>query len=203
MVSPAVIDQLDPDSLQLGGDRKRISTLFADIRGYTSFSESIDPEMLVSVLNKYLAIAAEAVLKEEGTIDKFQGDAIMAWFNAPIPQSEHELRAARAAMMIQRRVLTLHQEMPENFQLQFGIGIHVGEALLGLIGTQQRLDYTAIGDSVNTAKRLQENAKPGQILISTQVAEAIKGEVAVHPIPPLKVQGKEKSLELFEIIGME
>jgi len=201
MVSPAVIDQLDPDSLQLGGERKRISALFADIRGYTSFSESLDPEALVNVLNQYLAIATDAVLKEEGTIDKFQGDAIMAWFNAPIPQSEHELRAARAAIMIQRKVRALHQVMPENFQLQFGIGIHVGEALLGLIGTHQRLDYTAIGDSVNTAKRLQENAKPGQILISAQVAEAIKGKVEVHPVPPIRVQGKDQPLELFEILS--
>jgi len=203
MVSPAVIDQLDPDSLQLGGERKRISTLFADIRGYTSFSETIDPETLVNVLNKYLAIATEAVLKEEGTIDKFQGDAIMAWFNAPIPQSEHELRAVRAAMMIQRKVADLHQHMPKNFQLEFGVGIHVGEVLLGLIGTHQRLDYTAIGDSVNIAKRLQENAKPGQILISLQVAEAINGKVTIHRVPPIKVQGKDEPLELFQVFGAE
>jgi len=99
MVSPAVIDQLDPDSLQLGGQRIMLTTFFADIRGYTSFSERIDPESLFTVLNRYLGLAAEALLFEKGTIDKFMGDAVMAWFNAPIPQSDHVLRAVRAAYM--------------------------------------------------------------------------------------------------------
>jgi PAS domain S-box-containing protein len=177
MVSPAVIDQLDPDSLQLGGRRIEITTLFADIRGYTSFSEKIDPESLFYVLNRYLALAADAVLLESGTIDKFMGDAVMAWFNAPIPQADHVLRAVRAALAIQEQVSEEHMELPEEFQLQFGIGIHLGEVLLGLIGTQKRLEYTAIGDSVNIAKRLQENAQAGQILISQEAIGSLKGEV--------------------------
>ena len=100
MVSPAVISQLDPDQLQLGGKRLEITTLFADIRGFTSFSEKVSAEQLVNVLNRYLAAAADAVLANEGTIDKFLGDAVMAWFNAPIPQPDHTLRAVKAALGI-------------------------------------------------------------------------------------------------------
>ena len=107
MVSPQVIDQLDPNRIKLGGQRAVITVLFADIRGFTSFSERVTPEQLVSVLNEYLAASAEEILKEEGTIDKFLGDAIMAWFNAPIPQADHTLRAVRAALGIRRALTAL------------------------------------------------------------------------------------------------
>ncbi len=202
MVSPAVIDQLDPDSLQLGGRRSEITTLFADIRGYTSFSEKIDPESLFNVLNRYLALAAESILLEKGTIDKFMGDAVMAWFNAPIPQPDHVLRAVRAGLTIQKQVSELHKEFQDEFQLQFGIGIHLGEVLLGLVGTQKRLEYTAIGDSVNIAKRLQENAQPGQILISQEAIASLGGEVQLRSLAPMAVAGKTRPLEVFEVVGL-
>lgn len=202
MVSPKVIEQLNPDSLQLGGRRTEITTLFADIRGFTSFSESIDPETLVSVLNRYLAAAAEAVLGEEGTIDKFLGDAVMAWFNAPIPQPDHTLRAARAALAIRDAVRAVRREVPVEFQLAFGVGLHFGEALLGLVGTQRRLEYTAIGDSVNTAKRLQENAGLDQILISRVVAERIQGQAELREVDPVRAEGKEQPIEVFELIDL-
>jgi adenylate cyclase len=202
MVSPAVIDQLDPDSLQLGGRRLDITTLFADIRGFTSFSEVTDPETLVSVLNRYLAVAADAILNEEGTIDKFLGDAVMAWFNAPIPQSDHTLRAIRSALAMQEQISVLNVVMPSHFQLSFGIGIHMGEALLGLIGTDKRLEYTAIGDSVNTAKRLQENAHPGQILISQVAANEVRERVKLRLVPPILAEGKEQPLQVFEVLGL-
>jgi PAS domain S-box-containing protein len=202
MVSPAVIEQLDPDSLHLGGRRGIITTLFADIRGFTSFSETTRPELLVRVLNHYLAAAAEAVLNEEGTIDKFLGDAVMAWFNAPVPQPNHTLRAVRAALAVRRAVAKLHQEMPPQFRLSFGVGIHYGEALLGLIGTRKRLDYTAIGDSINTAKRLQENAGEGQILISRAAARRVEEWIDVRPVPPIQVKGKQQAVEVFELLGM-
>jgi PAS domain S-box-containing protein len=108
MVSPAVIEQLDPDSLHLGGKRADITVLFADIRGFTSFSESLEPEKLVKVLNRYLAAMAEAVLEHGGTIDKFMGDAIMAWFNAPVPQPDHTLRAVKTALAIRTSVEQLY-----------------------------------------------------------------------------------------------
>jgi PAS domain S-box-containing protein len=202
MVSPAVIRQLDPESVQLGGSRMEITTLFADIRGFTAFSETIDPETLVGVLNGFLAAAAEAILKQEGTIDKFLGDAVMAWFNAPIPQPDHTLRAVQAALAMQDSVHKLHEALPEEFRLSFGVGIHYGEALLGLIGTQRRLDFTAIGDSVNTARRLQENAAPGQILISQEAAERVTELVELVEVDPIQAEGKGQPIEVFEVIGL-
>ena len=202
MVSPAVIDQLNPDQLNLGGARATITTLFADIRGYTSLSERCDPETLVSVLNRYLGAATEAILGEQGTIDKFMGDAIMAFFNAPIEQADHTLRAVRAAIGIRSSINDLRGELPTDMRLGIGIGIHCGEAVLGLVGTQERLEYTAIGDSVNTAKRLQENAAPGQILISANAHQKIADYVQVKQIHPIKAKGKSGLIEVLEITDL-
>jgi adenylate cyclase len=201
MVSPAVIQELNPNSLQLGGQRREITTLFADIRGFTSFSESVEPEHLVAVLNRYLAAAAEAVLEQDGTVDKFLGDAVMAWFNAPIPQSDHTIRAIRAAIAIRDAVNRLNKKSPESERLSFGIGIHTGDAILGLVGTEKRLDYTAIGDSVNTAKRIQENANPGQILLSRATYDCLQGMVFVRPVKPILAHGKREPVEVFELVG--
>ena len=203
MVSPAVIEQLNPNSLQLGGNRMEITTLFADIRGFTHFSEGLPPEDLVKILNRYLAVSAEAVLNEAGTIDKFLGDALMAWFNAPIPQPDHTLRAVRAALGMREAICALHAELPPEFHLQFGAGIHLGEAVLGLIGTERRLDYTAIGDSVNTAKRIQENAGPGQILISAAAYERVSDCVQVRQVEPILAKGKREPVKVYEVLGIE
>lgn len=203
MVAPAVIEQLDPDSLQLGGDRAEITTVFADIRGFTSFSETQDPETLVAVLNRYLSVAAEAILHEEGTIDKFLGDAVMAWFNAPVAQADHTLRAVRSAIAIRDAVPRLHQELEPALRLSYGVGIHSGEAVLGLVGTERHINYTAIGDSVNTAKRLQENALPGQILISRSAADRVREQVELRSMPSMRLEGKEQAVEVFEVVGMK
>jgi class 3 adenylate cyclase len=203
MVSPAVINQLDPHELHLGGHRTEITSLFADIRDFTSFSESQPPEQLVAVLNRYLAAAAEAVLAYEGTIDKFLGDAIMAWFNAPIPQPDHALRAVKAALAIRSAVQQLHLEFPPEFRLSFGAGIHFGEAVLGLIGTEKRLEYTAIGDSVNTAKRIQENARAGQILISAPLFNLVADQVDARPVEPLTAKGKRLPVIVYQVNGLK
>jgi PAS domain S-box-containing protein len=203
MVAPAVIDQLNPDELDLGGTRTYITTLFADIRGYTSLSERCDPETLVSVLNQYLGAATEAILAEQGTIDKFMGDAIMAFFNAPIPQADHTLRAVRAALQLRSAINSIQGELPPELRLGIGIGVHSGEAVLGLVGTQERLEYTAIGDSVNTAKRLQENAAPGQILISAATYQRIPNSVKAHSIEPIHAKGKSKLIEVLEVSGLD
>lgn len=203
MVSPAVIEQLDPNSLQLGGKRTEITAIFADIRGFTSYSETLPPEKLVSVLNLYLAAMAEAVLAQEGTIDKFMGDAIMAWFNAPVPQPDHTLRAVKTALAIRDSVERLYKELPKESHLSFGAGIHFGDAVLGLIGTEKRLEYTAISDTVNTAKRLQENSAKNQILLSRDAYDRVKKEVEARPIAEISVKGKAKPVEVFELVGLK
>jgi PAS domain S-box-containing protein len=203
MVSPAVIEQLDPNSLQLGGKRATITAIFADIRGFTSFSESQEPEQLVKILNRYLAAMAEAVLAHEGTIDKFMGDAIMAWFNAPVPQPDHTLRAVKTALMIRESVEKLYKELPPEFHLGFGAGIHCGDAVLGLIGTEKRLEYTAISDAVNTAKRIQENSARNQILLSRDAFEHVSREVEVKPHPDMSLKGKTQPLGVFEVLGLK
>ncbi len=203
MVSPAVIEQLNPDALQLGGKRADITVLFADIRGFTTYSEKLSPEQLVAVLNRYLAAMAEAVLSQEGTIDKFLGDAVMAWFNAPIPQKDHTLRAVRAALLLRQTIESLYEELPKDAHLAFGVGIHYGDAVLGLIGTDRRLEYTAISDSVNTAKRIQENSGKNQILISKEAYERVKDDVEARHYAPMKVKGKSQPVEVYEVLGLK
>lgn len=203
MVSPQVIEQLDPDQIALGGKRSQITTLFADIRGFTTYSENLPPEELVSVLNKYLKSSADAVLEQEGTIDKFMGDAVMAWFNAPIPQPDHTLRAIKAAIGIRAGIEALHQRLPADAHLSFGVGIHFGEAVLGVVGTENRIDYTAIGDSVNTAKRIQENSAAGQILISEAAYQNVKEQVEVKPIGALQVKGKSDTVTCYEVLDLK
>lgn len=203
MVSPAVINQLDPNSLQLGGKRVDLTVLFADIRGFTTYSEQISPERLVAVLNRYLAAMAEAVLSQEGTVDKFLGDAVMAWFNAPIPQEDHTLRAVKAALLMRDSVEGLYEELSEDSHLAFGVGIHYGDAVLGLIGTDRRLEYTAISDSVNTAKRIQENSARNQILISKEAFERVQDKVEAKEHASMSVKGKSQPVEVYEVLGLK
>jgi adenylate cyclase len=202
MVPPEVIEQLDPDQLQLGGLRTEITALFADIEAFTSFSETVPPERLVSILNQYLSVAVDAVMAQFGTIDKFMGDAIMAWFNAPVPQPDHTLRAVRAALDIQQGVLELHKKVSPEFRLFFRLGIHIGDAVLGLVGTEARVNYTAIGDVVNTAKRIQEAAGAGHILISSQAFQKVASQVLVRPMVPLLLKGKRHPVEVYELLGL-
>jgi len=203
MVSPAVLDQINPNSFQIGGKKVDITCLFADIRGFTSYSETQTPEELVAVLNRYLAAAAEAVLAHEGTVDKFLGDAVMAWYNAPLPQPDHTLRAVKTALSIREAIVKLHKELPPQAHLDFGIGINYGEAVLGWIGTEKRLEYTAIGDSVNTTKRIQENSSKEQILISRAAYERVKDQVNGRPYAPLTVKGKTQPIDVYEVMGLK
>ncbi len=203
MVSPAVLDQLDPNTLQVGGKQVFITVLFADVRGFTSYSEKHSPEELVAVLNQYLAAAAEAVLAQEGTVDKFLGDAVMAWYNAPILQPDHTLRAVKSALAIREAISKLHSELPKEAHLDFGVGIHYGEAVLGWIGTEKRLEFTSLGDSVNTTKRIQENSAKNQILISKEAYERVKDEVDAKPFAPLTVKGKTQPLDVYEVMGLK
>lgn len=202
-LSPAVVDRLptDPAQLKLGGQRQEVSILFADIRGFTTFSEMQQPEDLINILNKYLSMAAESILIYEGTLDKFMGDAIMAIFNAPLPQENHPLRAVRAAAAMQQKLNDFHGLIGDYApRLQFGVGIHVGEAVVGNVGTNSRMDYTAIGDAVNLAKRIQENTPGGKILLSQNMFDRVQDYVNAVPFKIFTLKGRQEPEQTYELL---
>jgi PAS domain S-box-containing protein len=203
-LSPTVIERLpdDPGELELGGIRQQVACLFADLRGFVNFSMRHPPESLVETLNEYLGVGATAILDEEGTLDKFVGDEVVAFFNAPLPQDDYALRAVRAALAIRERTLQLHEHLAPGDQLAYGVGISVGEAIVGNIGTPQRLDYTAIGPTVNLANRLQGAAKPGQILLTPEVYEQTKDCIRARPILLEGITAPEEKTEAFELIDL-
>jgi len=204
-VAPSVVEQIlaQPDQVSLGGIRQTVTVLFADVRGFSSFSAKISPEVLVEMLNRYLRVAADAVLAQEGTLDKFMGDAVMAFFNAPLAQPDHILRALRAACVLRHSVKQLHGNLPKEYHLNFGIGVGVGEAIVGNIGTAQIMNYTIIGDSVNKVKRLQENAKGGQILISQDTYHLVQNHVQVQPMGNLMLKGQSQHESVYEVLRVK
>lgn len=203
-VVPHVVEQLlsDPDSVRLGGARREVTTLFADIRGFTAFSEKLEPEATVEVLNRYLTLASEAILAEEGTLDKFFGDGVMALFNAPLSQSEHTLRAVRSALQLLDALKDTYTELlPEN-RLAFGIGITTGYAVVGSIGSHTIKNYTAIGDCVSLAARLQSHAAPLQILLNTTAYDNVCARVRARELGYIQVKGHSEPDLVFEVLGL-
>jgi class 3 adenylate cyclase/DNA-binding response OmpR family regulator len=203
-VDAQVVEELlkQPTQLKLGGQQQAVTVLFADLRGFSTFAHQTSPEKTVDTINLYLAAAAEAILQEQGTLDKFLGDAVMAFFNAPLPQPDHVLRAVQAALKVKRAVLASQKQVSQGCQLNFGIGVCVGEAVVGNIGTARLMNYTAIGDSVNKAKRLQEHAQGGQILISQETFELIKPQIRVRPIGQLHLKGQTTAEPVYEVLGL-
>lgn len=202
---PAVVEQLlrDPSQLKLGGVRKPIAILFCDIRGFTSYSEHLTPEVLIEVLNSYLKLAADAVLEFEGILDKFIGDAVMGLFNVPLDQTHYTLRAVKAALKMRADIAEFHRHVGEDRHLNFGVGINAGEAVVGNVGTEQQMNYSAIGDAVNYAKRLQENAKGGQVLISQTAYRQVEDLVEVIELPPLQVKGRSLPEIVYEVMRLK
>jgi PAS domain S-box-containing protein len=204
-LAPQVAEQLlaDPEKLRLGGERRTVTTFFADIRGFTTFSEQLDPERLMDVLNRYLSLGAEAVLLQQGTLDKFQGDMVMAFFNAPVDQEDHALRAVRAALAMRADIQIYHRQEAESYRLNFGVGINTGEAVVGNVGTAQIKNYTIIGDSVNLAKRLQESAAPNEILLGSSTYELVKEFVVARELEPIRVKGRSAVERVFELVDLK
>ena len=205
-VHPAVVRQLlaDPSAVTLGGETREISTIFADIRGYTQLAERLAPDQLVRILNAYLDILTEAVWREEGTLTMFIGDALMAIFNAPLPQPDHAQRAVRAAWAMRRALEEFHAaQRTDALPVNYGIGVHTGLAVVGNIGARTRMqNYTAIGDAVNIAQRLQAAAGAGQILLSDVTQRLTAPLVQARPLEPLLVKGKSLPLQVWALEGL-
>jgi adenylate cyclase len=188
------------DELKLGGTRQEISILFGDIRGFSTFSEHLDPEKLVEIINTYMTIASDAIHQQQGVIDKFLGDAVMALYNTALrPQEDHALRAVRSAALMMADIRAYHETVEPEERLKFGIGVHTGEAVVGNVGSPERLDYTAMGDSVNLAKRLQEVAAPMQILLSEATYLLVRDHVSVVELEPIQVKGRTQYTKVYEL----
>ena len=202
VVAPRVRDRLlaDAGNLELDGRKQIITVLFADLSGFTPFSEKHDPETVFSVLNSYLSLAAQAILEQEGTLDKFMGDALLAIWNSPDEQPDHALRAVRAAREIVRRSILAHSQFlnPEQ-RLTFRIGITTGAAIIGNVGTNELFNYTAIGDVVNLAQRLQSSAKSGEILIEKTTYDIVAGYVQAEALQHITVKGREQIVQVYSI----
>ena len=204
-VHPSVVEQLmkNPKALHLGGETKEITVVFADIRGYTQLSERLAPEEVMNLLNRYLEIMVEQIWEEKGTVTAFMGDALMAIFNAPLPQKTHTLRAVRAAWKMRQAVLAYQRARPQETPVMFGFGVNTGRAVVGNMGSEGRLqNYTAIGDAVNVAARLQQGAADNNILLHESTYQQVERYVQVGQPFPLPVKNKTTPLHVRYLLGM-
>ncbi|MFC4950877.1 adenylate/guanylate cyclase domain-containing protein [Pseudonocardia sp. GCM10023141] len=200
-MSPDVATQLiaDPSQAALGGAVVPVTAVFADLRGFTTFSERSTPEEIVAMLNRYFEQATEAILAEGGTVVQFVGDAMMALFNAPVRQPDHALRAARAALAMQRRV----EHVAEPGWPQFRIGINTGPALVGNIGSTALRNFNAMGDAVNVAARLESVAQPGQVVIGEDTRVLLPASARTESLGVLAVKGREQGVGAHVLLGLD
>ena len=203
-VAPQVVDKISRDrdfELVLGGENRHIAVLFVDIRGFTTMSESLRPAEVVEILNEYLSLTTRSIFDNGGTLDKFVGDATMAVFNAPFDLDDYVFRAVCTAWDMMAGADAIADQFEKRFgkRVAFGIGIHCGEAVVGNIGCDFRMDYTAIGDTVNTAARLESSADRGQILISEEVYEAVRDRIEAAPIGEIPLKGKNNGVFVYQL----
>ncbi|MEE8597098.1 MAG: adenylate/guanylate cyclase domain-containing protein [bacterium] len=209
--SPAVVEKImvQEEALTLGGEHCIATLLFCDIRGYTSLTEKIDTLVAVEILNDFLSSMTEAVFVNEGTLDKYIGDCVMAIFGAPVAHPDDPLRAIKAALDMKQRVCRLKEEwckkmkIPEVESFEIGTGIHTGEVIAGNIGNINRMEYTVVSTAVNLASRLENTAEPGQILISRSTYELTKGLINAKELPPVNLKNISRPVEVYEVINLK
>ncbi len=208
-LSGEVISELlnDPSKLKLGGERRMLTVIFSDVRGFTTFSESHQPEEVVAMLNEILTEQVKVVFKYNGTLDKFVGDELMAFFGAPGNRhlNDHALVAVRTAVEIQARMAELRQKwvIQEKEPLQIGIGINTGEMVVGNMGSAERMDYTVIGDNVNLGARLCSAASREEIIISQVTYDLVADHVVAEKLEPISVKGKSKPIPIYRVTGLK
>jgi adenylate cyclase len=199
-----VVQQIleNPDSFKLGGINQTLTVLFADIRGFTRLSEHAPPERVVQLLNNYFTAMSDVIFAHGGTLDKYLGDGLMALFGAPTASPDDACNAVSAAVQMQRRMEDINTQLRADglSEIAIGIGLHTGVATVGYIGSERRSEYTAIGDTVNLAARLEQNALPGQIILSDATARAAEGAgCGFHPRPPITVKNRVQPVPIFEV----
>lgn len=201
-LSPEVVEMVvaNPD-IRLGGINQEVTVMFADIRGFTTMSEDMEPARVVEILNEYFTRVTDVIFDNGGTLDKYIGDAVMAVFGAPISKGNDAAAAVNSAIQIQRLLVELNRDAAARQwpELRVGIGINTGSAIAGNIGSPRRLDYTVVGDTVNTAQRLMTNTAGGQILISESTARKIGKTFDLERLPELKVRGRSEAVPVFRV----
>jgi len=204
-VSPSVVEQLlqDPSQVVLGGKLQEVSVLFTDLEGFTSISEHTEPEMLLAILNHYHTLVVSTIREHGGTVDKFIGDAVMALFNTPLAQEDHALRAVTTALHIQQALPEFQEQFEPMYRMPINVGIHTGMAVVGNVGAPEIMDFTAVGDTVNLAARLQQSSRHGQILISHATYQQVADYIRVNPIGELNVKGRKVAVSAFEVLEFE
>jgi class 3 adenylate cyclase len=202
-VAPAVVEQLlaDPSQVALGGRLQEITVLFADLEGFTTLSEQTPPEELLTMLNAYHTLLVGVVRVQGGTVDKFLGDGLIALYNTPLAQPDHPWLAVQTAMAIRRGLPAFHAAFAPAFRLRINFGVHTGMAVVGNVGAPDLMNFTAVGDSVNIAARLQSEGAGGQILISEATYERLGGRVIVNSIGPRQMKGRVGSIMTYEVVG--
>jgi adenylate cyclase len=200
---PQMVDNIKTiDELELGGVEREVTIMYCDVRGFTTFSETLQPEELMETINKYLTVSSRSIHNYEGIIDKFMGDAVVGLFNTQLnPQSDHALRAVQAALTLAHNVQSLHTVLPDHHRLFFGIGVHTGLAVLGNVGSPRRKEFTAIGRSLQFAKLLQENALGGEVLISQDTYEIVKDRIQAEPLLPRKSKDEPDFTIMYRVRG--
>jgi class 3 adenylate cyclase len=184
---------------ELGGEEREISVLFADLQGFTAFSERSTPPEVVAMLNAYWAEVVPAIATEDGMIERFAGDAVLVVFNAAIDQPDHAMRAARAALEFTEASEAVARGRPE--WPRFRVGVNSGPAVIGNVGALERRSFTAIGDTTNLAARLQAEAEPGMVVIGATTAAELTGAI-LEPLAPLELKGKSEPVEAFRLIRL-
>jgi class 3 adenylate cyclase len=190
-------------NLRLGGQSCEVSVLFADIRGFTHFSERRRPSQVIQMLIRIFSQLTPVVFDHSGTLDKYLGDAIMAFYGAPVPLPNSPEQAVRTAWAMQQKFDQLSQSQAIGDGLGLGVGICTGEAVVGNVGSERIMDYTVIGNTPNTAKRLQECAQPSQILIDERTYQAVRGIVDARKIEPLTLKGCSHPVQAYEVLAIE
>lgn len=206
-VAPQVVKEIAKNGtyeLKLGGENRNIACLFVDIRGFTPLSESLEPEQVVDILNSYLELTTSCIFRHGGTLDKFIGDATMAVFNAPFDTDDYVYKAVLAAWDIVQGGNRIEEQFVERYgkHVGFGVGVNCGPAVVGNIGCDFRMDYTAIGDTVNTAARLEANAPRSTVYISDAVYEQVKDRITVEEVGEIPLKGKSKGVFVYSITGI-
>jgi adenylate cyclase len=196
------IDRLYQEEAQSRVVEQQIAVLFADLRGFTAFSKGKPPERVFTVLNQYISLASEAIVGCRGTLTEYMGDAVMAVFDESFPQLNRALGAVRAALSIREAVAEYNADVADHDPLQFGIGVHVGPAVVGHLGPMGQKGYAAVGETVNLAYRLHSQAKGGQILISPAVYEEVEEMVIVEEAEPVVVLGQSVMSCTYALVGL-